>query len=75
MPEVIIVNLNPAVDRTAVVKKYKPFGENRAERLIVLAGGKGANVGRALKTLGYSDYVCSGIIGGNVGKIFKKKDR
>jgi len=73
MPEVIIVNLNPALDRTAIVKRYNPFGVNKAERLVVLAGGKGANVGRALKTLGYNDYICSGIIGGKIGEIFKKK--
>ncbi len=73
MPEVIIVNLNPALDRTAIVKKYNPLGVNKAERLIVLAGGKGANVGRALKTLGYNDYICSGIIGGKIGEIFKEK--
>ena len=73
MPEVIIVNLNPALDRTAIVKKYNPFGVNKAERLVVLAGGKGANVGRALKTLGYNDFVCSGIIGGEIGKIFQKR--
>jgi len=73
MPEVIIVNLNPALDRTAIVKKYNPYGENREEKLIVLAGGKGANVGRALKLLGYNDYICTGIIGGVIGKIFQKK--
>jgi 1-phosphofructokinase family hexose kinase len=73
MPEVIIVNLNPALDRTAIVRKYNPFGVNKAERLVVLAGGKGANVGRALKTLGYNNFVCSGIIGGDIGRIFQKK--
>lgn len=72
MVETLILNFNPALDRTAVVEKYNPYGINKAVRLIVLPGGKGANLGRALKTLGYRDFVCSGILGGNIGKIVKE---
>ncbi|HON71778.1 MAG TPA: 1-phosphofructokinase, partial [bacterium] len=66
MPETLIINFNPALDRTAVVDRYNPYGVNKAKELIVLPGGKGVNLGRALKTLGYTDFVCSGIIGGNI---------
>lgn len=71
MPEILIVNFNPALDRTAIVERYNPYGMNKAEELIVLPGGKGVNLGRALKTLGYTDFICSGIIGGNIGKLYK----
>lgn len=71
MPEILIVNFNPALDRTAIVERYNPYGVNKAEELIVLPGGKGVNLGRALKTLGYTDFICSGIIGGNIGKLYK----
>lgn len=71
MPETLIINFNPALDRTAIVDKYNPYGVNKAKRLIVLPGGKGVNLGRALKTLGYKDFICSGIIGGNIGRLYK----
>jgi len=70
MPETLIINFNPALDRTAVVDRYNPYGVNKAKELIVLPGGKGVNLGRALKTLGYTDFVCSGIIGGNIGRLY-----
>lgn len=69
--EILIINLNPALDRTAIVDKYNPYGVNKAKRLVVLPGGKGANLGRALKTLGYGNFVCSGILGGTIGLIMK----
>lgn len=72
MVETLILNFNPALDRTAVVERYNPYGINKAKRLIVLPGGKGANLGRTLKTLGYRDFVCSGILGGSIGKIVKE---
>lgn len=71
MPEMLILNFNPALDRTAVVDRYNPYGVNKAKELIVLPGGKGVNLGRALKTLGYTDFICSGIIGGNIGRLYK----
>jgi len=69
--ETLIINLNPALDRTAIVDKYNPYGINKAKRLIILPGGKGANLGRALKTLGYKNFICSGILGGTIGTIMK----
>ncbi|MGC8972011.1 MAG: 1-phosphofructokinase family hexose kinase [bacterium] len=70
--ETLIINLNPALDRTAIVDKYNPYGVNKAKGLIVLPGGKGANLGRTLKILGYRDFICSGILGGTIGTIMKK---
>jgi len=72
MADTLILNFNPALDRTAVVERYNPYGVNKAKRLVVLPGGKGANLGRALKTLGYSNFVCSGILGGVIGNIVKR---
>ncbi|MBC7321017.1 hypothetical protein H5T89_10270 [bacterium] len=72
MAETLILNFNPALDRTAVVERYNPYGINKANRLVILPGGKGANLGRALKTLGYKDFICSGILGGGIGKIMKE---
>lgn len=72
MVETLILNFNPALDRTAIVERYNPYGINKAKRLIVLPGGKGANVGRSLKTLGYRNFVCSGILGGAIGRVMKE---
>ncbi|MCX7795089.1 MAG: PfkB family carbohydrate kinase [bacterium] len=72
MVETLILNLNPALDRTAIVERYNPYGINKAKKLIVLPGGKGANLGRALKNLEYRNFVCSGILGGTIGKVMKE---
>jgi len=70
--ETLIINLNPALDRTAIVEKYNPYGPNKAKRIITLPGGKGQNVGKALKNLGYTNFICTGFLGGNIGEKIKE---
>ena len=49
---VVVVNLNPAIDRVLHVSSWRPGDTVRVERAACYAGGKGTNVGRALKRLG-----------------------
>src|SRR4051794_19414959 len=48
----LTVTLNPALDKTLFVERNTPYDTVRAARSIDLAGGKGVNVARALRTLG-----------------------
>ncbi len=63
---ILCVNANAAVDKTAVVSPFRLDEIHRPQRLLVLPGGKGCNVARALKTLG-DDPVMTGWVGGFAG--------
>lgn len=49
---VLTLCLNPAVDKTAFVRRVRPGGAHRLDRTLSLPGGKGINVARALRRLG-----------------------
>jgi 1-phosphofructokinase/tagatose 6-phosphate kinase len=49
---IITVTLNAAIDKTLAVPNFRLGRRHRASEHRTVAGGKGVNVARALKTLG-----------------------
>lgn len=67
---ILCLNPNAAIDKTIVVSSLE-FGRiHRPESVICLAGGKGCNVARGLKTLGEIPVV-SGWVGGFAGQFIE----
>ncbi|MFA6583384.1 MAG: hexose kinase [Elusimicrobiaceae bacterium] len=66
MNKILVVNLNFAVAKTAVVDEFRDFRVYRLARVETLPGGKGMNVARALRALGCSARII-GFIAGNNG--------
>ena len=60
---IVTVTLNAAIDRTLTVPNFQRGQRHRASAGVTLAGGKGINVARALKTLGVP-VVATGLVGG-----------
>ena len=60
------VTLNAAVDRTLVVPSLTLGHRHRAPESVTLAGGKGINVARSLRTLGVP-VLATGFVGGRNG--------
>jgi tagatose 6-phosphate kinase len=69
---ILCLNLNAAIDKTIVVSSFEINNIHRPESVIALAGGKGANVARALKTLGETPVV-SGWVGGYSGQFIENE--
>ena len=67
---ILCLNLNAAIDKTIVVSSFEINKIHRPESVIALAGGKGCNVARALKTLGEAPVV-SGWVGGFAGQFIE----
>src|SRR5512145_1817250 len=67
---ILCLNLNAAIDKTIVVSSFEIDRIHRPESVVALAGGKGCNVGRALKTLGGKPVV-SGWVGGFAGQFIE----
>jgi tagatose 6-phosphate kinase len=67
---ILCLNLNAAIDKTIVVSSFEIDRIHRPESVVALAGGKGCNVGRALKTLG-EEPVVSGWVGGFAGQFIE----
>jgi 1-phosphofructokinase/tagatose 6-phosphate kinase len=65
---IVTVTLNAAVDRTLLVPNFQVGQRHRASVGFLGAGGKGINVGRALKRLGVP-VVCTGLAGGRNGTL------
>jgi 1-phosphofructokinase/tagatose 6-phosphate kinase len=63
---IVTVTLNAAVDRTLTVPNFQLGQRHRASEALTLAGGKGLNVARALKSLGVP-VVATGLAGGRTG--------
>jgi 1-phosphofructokinase len=49
---IITVTMNPAIDKTADLDKFKYQSLNRLKNVIVDAGGKGINVSKTIKAIG-----------------------
>ncbi len=64
---IVTVTMNAAVDRTLTVPNFQLGQRHRASAALTLAGGKGLNVARALKTLGVP-VVATGLAGGRTGQ-------
>jgi tagatose 6-phosphate kinase len=69
---ILCLNLNAAIDKTIVVSSFEINKIHRPESVIALAGGKGCNVARALKTLGKTPVV-SGWVGGFSGQFIESE--
>jgi tagatose 6-phosphate kinase len=67
---ILCLNLNAAIDKTIVVSLFEMNRIHRPESVLSLAGGKGCNVARALKTLG-EEPVVSGWVGGFAGRFIE----
>ena len=63
---IVTVTLNAAIDRTLTVPNFQRGRRHRASAGVTLAGGKGINVARALKSLGVP-VVATGLVGGATG--------
>ena len=63
---IVTVTLNAAIDRTLTVPNFQRGQRHRASAGVMLAGGKGINVARALKALGVP-VVATGLVGGATG--------
>jgi tagatose 6-phosphate kinase len=67
---ILCLNPNAAIDKTIVVPSFELGRIHRPESVISLAGGKGCNVARGLKTLGEIPVV-SGWVGGFAGQFIE----
>lgn len=68
---VVILNLNMTIDKTVVIYDFEKGYSFRKNPDVVVAGGKGVNVARALKNF-YSNYCVIGFICGYTGKLIKE---
>ncbi len=67
---IVTVTLNPAIDRTLVVKNLVTGGLNRTVYSRLDAGGKGINVSKAISALGGESIAC-GVLGGKNGRYIR----
>ena len=63
---ILTVTVNAAVDKTLTVANLQLGHRHRAQQGLVMAGGKGVNVARALKQLG-EPVIATGLAGGRTG--------
>jgi 1-phosphofructokinase family hexose kinase len=63
---IITVTLNAAIDKTLAVPNFRLGRRHRAVEQTSMAGGKGVNVARALKTLA-QPVIATGVAGGPTG--------
>src|SRR6201990_3448363 len=63
---IITVTLNAAIDKTLAVPNFRLGRRHRAVEQTSMAGGKGVNVARALKSLG-QPVIATGVAGGPNG--------
>jgi 1-phosphofructokinase/tagatose 6-phosphate kinase len=63
---IITVTLNAAIDRTLSVPNFRPGRRHRTVESTTMAGGKGVNIARTLKTLG-QPVIATGFAGGATG--------
>jgi len=67
---ILCVTANAAVDKTLVVSPFRLDEIHRPQSVLALAGGKGCNVARALKTLSEQALV-TGWVGGFAGQFIE----
>lgn len=65
---ILCLTPNPAIDRILLVPSLRVGTVQRAERVMVAAGGKGLNVARTIHTLG-GEALCLGFTGGHTGRL------
>jgi tagatose 6-phosphate kinase len=68
---IVTVTLNAALDRTLVAPGFEPGQSRTADRALLLGGGKGLNVTRALRGLG-CEVLALGLAGGTTGTLIRR---
>lgn len=69
--QVVTVTLNPAIDRTLVVRNFEAGRVHRVESETSTAGGKGVNVAAALAKAGHS-VAATGFLGRENPRVFEQ---
>jgi 1-phosphofructokinase family hexose kinase len=64
---IVTVTMNAALDRTLTVPNFQPGQRHRASAWLMLAGGKGINIARALKRMDVP-VIATGLAGGRSGE-------
>lgn len=67
---IITLTLNPAIDETVEVERFNDGDTNRVLSIRRDIGGKGINVARVLKELGYEPLAC-GFAPGSLGRLIE----
>lgn len=67
---ILTVTFNPAIDKTAQVDELIVGGLNRLQNVRQDAGGKGVNVSKTIRALGF-DSVCTGFLAGAGGRMIE----
>ncbi len=67
---IVTVTLNPAIDQTIEVERFVEGDTNRATSIRLDIGGKGINVARGLKALGY-EPLAMGFAPGDMGRVIE----
>ncbi|HBT39460.1 MAG: PfkB domain protein [Thermotoga sp. 50_1627] len=71
-----ILNLNPCYDHWVIISNVpKTPNVLRGDYVVKLVDGKGLNIARVFNRLGFQDYLCINVLGGDVGKIISSKCR
>uniref|UniRef100_A0A832I4S5 Ribokinase n=1 Tax=Pseudothermotoga hypogea TaxID=57487 RepID=A0A832I4S5_9THEM len=71
-----ILNLNPCYDHWVIISNVpKTPNVLRGDYVVKLVDGKGLNIARVFNLLGFHDYLCINVLGGDVGKIISSKCR
>jgi 1-phosphofructokinase family hexose kinase len=65
---IVTITLNPMLDKTVYIEQLERGAIHRAQRMEMVAGGKGISVSRQLKHLGLKT-TATGFLGGEVGGI------
>ncbi len=68
---IVTVTLNAALDRTLVATGFEPGQSRTADRALLLGGGKGLNVTRALRGL-QCEVLALGMAGGTTGALIRR---
>lgn len=64
---IVTITPNAAIDKTLTVPNFQAGFRHRASQSFAMAGGKGVNIARALRTIG-QPVVASGLVGGRTGQ-------
>lgn len=73
----LTVTPNPCIDKTIFIPRFKPGDRIRSQRYSIIAGGKGNNVARVLRYLGFNVYAllwAGGYTGKEVIRLLKEED-
>jgi 1-phosphofructokinase family hexose kinase len=68
---ILTITLNPMLDKTVAIGSLERGAIHRAEKIAMVAGGKGINVSRQLRYLGIKT-LATGFVGGEVGSIVRR---